>query len=293
MKNAGGLLDQYLNPNNAPDIGTAGTGYGGYLDWLKNAAMGGFKSAGGVGGGSGMGGIAYMKKAGKLKNAPQRTAYQKDVAKGKYLDVGSNPYVQDRLRIMGDEHSRALDQARGSLMSGMANQGGTMGMSGMSALASQNIAERGQQQLLNQQSGYLSDQYQAERGLQQASDATAEQTRQTAIQSGAGVQAAKNTASGMVAQARANLGGARIQGMLGAASQLGKGFEYDVANKLLPAQMTMQYMNSLLPYEQYMSQHKGGWQGALTSGFGGFMAGAGAGGMIGGNVGGLFGGGGG
>jgi hypothetical protein len=266
---------QFLDPNNAPNIGTEGTGYGQYLDFLQNSAMGGFKNAGGVNYGGGMGGLQFMKKAGKEKFAPERTDYQNRVSRGEFLDVGSNPYVQDRADIMRKESTRAFDQNRGAAMSGMANAGGTMGMSGMSALASQNMVDRQQTTLDQNVSGFLGQQYQAERGLQQASEDTAERTRQTAIQGGAQVQGQKNIGGGMGAQAKASVIGARIRGMLGTGSVLGQGHQFNVNNALLPSEFALSYMNASAPYQ---GSPQGGWQGML----GGIGSGMAMGGGIGG-----------
>lgn len=282
MKDLRNVYGNYLHPDNAPNIGVEGTPFGQYQNWLMNSAMGGFKGMGGVGGGGGANWQGFMKKAGSQKFAPEKSAYQKRVARGDYLDVGSNPYVQDRVRIMGDEATRSLEKSRGALLGNLQNAGGTMGMSGMSALAANQMQDRFTQNLANQQSQFLGQQYQAERGLQQQSDATAEQTRSALMGAAGGVAQSQNQKAGMVAQARASALGHRLRGLYSTGQLLGQGHEFNVANQLLPAQMAMQYGGAMMPLEQYLQQHQGGMMGGLQGAMGGFMAGMGAGGMFGG-----------
>jgi hypothetical protein len=169
------------------------------------------------------------------------------------------------------------------MMSGLSNAGGTMGMSGMTALANQNIVDRAQQTQGQQASNFLGQQYQAERGLQQASEDTAERTRQTAIQGGAQVQGQKNIAGGMGAQAKASVIGARIRGMLGTGSVLGQEHQFNVNNALLPSEFALNYMNASAPYQ---GSPQGGWQGMLGGIGSGMAMGGGIGGKYFGNSGG-------
>jgi hypothetical protein len=255
MKDLRNVYGNYLHPDNAPNIGVEGTPFGQYQNWLMNSAMGGFKGMGGVGGGGGANWQGFMKKAGSQKFAPEKSAYQKRVARGDYLDVGSNPYVQDRVRIMGDEATRSLEKSRGALLGNLQNAGGTMGMSGMSALAANQMQDRFTQNL---------------------------QTRSALMGAAGGVAQSQNQKAGMVAQARASALGHRLRGLYSTGQLLGQGHEFNVANQLLPAQMAMQYGGAMMPLEQYLQQHQGGMMGGLQGAMGGFMAGMGAGGMFGG-----------
>jgi hypothetical protein len=268
---------------------------------------GGFSSQyGGGGGGGGGGGNQNQKYAGV--NVAQSEHEQK-VLSDYYLDMENNPYIQQQLAAMQQEGQESFDRSSTAAMQPFLQAGGTMGFTGANLSNQARMVDDYNENMQNQQAGYLGQQYQFERGQQTAANQAWSGREQAYDVAGMGADAQRASARMAANASRYNADSQRYVGMAGIGAQNAaqawnqKMGMFGVADQYANMQRQGQGLGQMGVYGQGMSQTLP-WQQGFgenvqtqttpgSSQLGGFLQGAIGGAMGGAGMGGKGGGGGG
>ena len=246
---------------------------------------GGFQSQFGKRGGGGGGGNQNAKYA---KNNVALSDYESKVLSDYYLDLENNPYIQQQLDAMQREGQETFDRSSSAAMSPFLQAGGTMGFTGANLGTQANMVDDFNENMQNQQAGYLGQQYANERALQDSANQAWGQREATYDSSGMSADATR-AAARMAANAsmyntdsQRYLGERQIGAQGAAQAWAQKMGMYGIADQYAAQQRQGQGLGEMGVYGQGMSQTLP-WQSGFgksyqktpgSSGLGGFLQGA-------------------